>query len=307
MCYSSQIIAEWKHYTRAYGVEISLEDYYDLFWRRRIGERIRIPKALEDGFAAPQTERELEIKKLIDQWRASEAARLQQELFRQRQRLTAAGRALASKPTKKATEDERIASNRTEQILGWLADLQRSEPKPQDSRIYPQQFTHVIVSVKGKRVLRPMRYGCRLAGKPAFYDTKYPGTYNARRDSLEGFWKSQFGRHHAIMVATSFYENVDRGGRNVVLEFKPATIEPMLVACVWSHWSAPGEPDLLSFAAITDEPPPEVAATGHDRCIIPIRPEHMDAWLNPGTSDLAASFAILDDRERPYYEHRLAA
>jgi putative SOS response-associated peptidase YedK len=83
--------------------------------------------------------------------------------------------------------------------------------------------------------------------------------------------------------------------------------EPMLVACLWSHWSVPGEKDLLSFAAITDEPPPEVRAAGHDRCIVPIRPEHVDAWLNPDPENLAQCFAILDDRERPYYEHRLAA
>ena len=64
---------------------------------------------------------------------------------------------------------------------------------------------------------------------------------------------------------------------------------------------------LLSFAAITDEPPPEVAAAGHDRCIIPIRPENIDAWLNPDPKNLDAMYAILDDRDRPYYEHRLAA
>ena len=81
----------------------------------------------------------------------------------------------------------------------------------------------------------------------------------------------------------------------------------MLVACLWSAWRGPGEADLLSFAAITDEPPTEIAAAGHDRCIIPIKPEHLDAWLNPDRSDLDALQRILDDRERPYYEHRLAA
>jgi len=81
----------------------------------------------------------------------------------------------------------------------------------------------------------------------------------------------------------------------------------MLVACLWSRWSGSGEPDLLSFAAITDEPRPEVAAAGHDRCIVPIKPENIDAWLNPNASDLATSQAILDDRDRPFYEHRLAA
>jgi len=29
--------------------------------------------------------------------------------------------------------------------------------------------------------------------------------------------------------------------------------------------------------------------------------------INPMQSDLATMYAIFDDRERPYYEHRLAA
>jgi putative SOS response-associated peptidase YedK len=94
---------------------------------------------------------------------------------------------------------------------------------------------------------------------------------------------------------------------NVVLEFRPRPTQDMQVACLSSRWTAPGEHDLLSFAAITDEPPPEVAAAGHDRCIIPIQPAHIDAWLNPDPADMAAQYAVLDDRARPYYEHRLAA
>jgi putative SOS response-associated peptidase YedK len=81
----------------------------------------------------------------------------------------------------------------------------------------------------------------------------------------------------------------------------------MLVACLWSRWRAPGEPDLLSFAVITDEPPPEVARAGHDRCVIPIRPENVDAWLQPEKSDLATQRRILAERADLFYEHRLAA
>jgi putative SOS response-associated peptidase YedK len=154
---------------------------------------------------------------------------------------------------------------------------------------------------------------------PASYDLKFPGTYNARRDNLEGFWKDQFGVSHGVMIANAFYENVKAHrmeGRelgpgepveNVVLEFRPRPTQDMLVACLWSRWTAPGEPDLLSFAAITDEPPAEVAAAGHDRCIIPIREENLERWLRPDRRNLAALYATLDDRERPYYEHRLAA
>jgi putative SOS response-associated peptidase YedK len=164
-----------------------------------------------------------------------------------------------------------------------------------------------------------MRYLCRPAGKRANYDIKYPGTYNARRDSLGGYWKGLFGYSHGIMVASAFYENVSRHAmehreltpgekeENVVLEFRPSPSQDMLVAWLWSKWEAPGESALLSFAAITDEPPAEVAAAGHDRCIVPIKPENVDAWLNPDAANRAVLQAILDDRDRPYYEHRLAA
>ena len=95
---------------------------------------------------------------------------------------------------------------------------------------------------------------------------------------------------HGIAVVNAFYENVNRNGverraldpdeaaQNVVLEFKLRPTPDMLVACLWSRWAAAGELDMLLFAAITDEPPPEVAAARHDRCIVPIRPEHVDAW-----------------------------
>ncbi|WP_370656027.1 SOS response-associated peptidase family protein, partial [Klebsiella pneumoniae] len=80
------------------------------------------------------------------------------------------------------------------------------------------------------------------------------------------------------------------------LEFRPDPAQTLLVACLWSHWTKPGEKDLLSFAIITDDPPPEISEAGHDRCPVPIKQEHIDTWLNPGPRDLAAMDAILDDR-----------
>ena len=56
-----------------------------------------------------------------------------------------------------------------------------------------------------------------------------------------------------------------------------------------------------------DEPPPEVAAADHDRCIIPIKEENIEAWLNPDPKNLGAMQVILEDRARPYYEYRMAA
>ncbi|HDR9236138.1 TPA: SOS response-associated peptidase family protein, partial [Burkholderia vietnamiensis] len=81
----------------------------------------------------------------------------------------------------------------------------------------------------------------------------------------------------------------------------------MQVACLWTRTEIPGADDLWSFAAITDDPPPEVAAAGHDRCIVPIKSSNVDAWLAPDPSRRGQLREILADRERPYYEHQLAA
>jgi putative SOS response-associated peptidase YedK len=309
MCYSAQIKAEYTRFVRSFGARISIRDFFDIYWRRaREDAKLRIPKAMDALFGAPQSVEEREVAALIAEFNTAEAARLEQELFKQRKRLADAERALATKPTKAAAESRRIAVDKVERCLGKLAALRRSEPIDEDARIFPGWYAPVIVMEGGRRVVKPMRYQCRPAGKPAFYDKKFPGTYNARRDNLEGgFWKGVFGHTHAIMVVSRFFENVQRDGKNAVLEFNPRSGEDMLVACLWSRWTAPGERDLLSFAAITDDPPPEIAAAGHDRCIVPIKPEHVDAWLNPDPKDLAALHALLEDRQRPYYEHRLAA
>lgn len=319
MCYSAQVWADYRRYIRQFGAELDIKEFYELFWRRSGYGKIKVPKAMEAAFAEPKNEAEQQIKAAIDAFAVEQTVKLEQDLFKQRRRLADAERTLQTKTTKAASESKRIAADKIEWTRGKLSDLQRTELEDRDSRIFPGHYAPVMVMENGRRVIKPMRYQCRPAGKPVFYDSKFPGTYNARRDNLEGFWKGLFGYTHGIAVVNAFYENVNRHrveGRdlradeaieNVVLEFKPQPTQDMLVACLWSHWSATGEPDLLSFAAITDEPPAEVSAAGHDRCIIPIRPEHVEAWLNPDPKNLAAQYAILDDRERPYYEHRLAA
>ena len=223
---------------------------------------------------------------------------------------------MQTKITKKAQNEQRIARNKMEAAQRTLADLRRTERLPRDARIFPGQYVPVMILEDGKRTLIPMRYQCRLPGWNAIMERKFPGTYNARRDNLEKTWGKLFGYRHGVMVVNAFYENVSRHKvehrelapgekeENVVLEFRPNPPHDMLVACLWSFDARDG---LYSFAAITDEPPPEIAAAGHDRCIIPIKPEHVHAWLNPDPKNLAAQYAILADRERPYYEHRLAA
>lgn len=310
MCYSAQIEAAYQKLVRMTGATVSLQEFATLYAHDPGKKRPKTPKAMDDAFRAGTSAAERAVWAEIQQWDQAEAAILEQELFANRKRLADAERSLQTKETKKAREDVRIAGNKIERAMGKLGDLKRSEGKDRDSRIFPGVYAPVIVSEGGKLTIKPMRYQCRLAGKPANYDQRFPGTYNARRDSLEKFWAPAFGHTHGLMVVDTFYENVEGpDGKNQVVQFTPRTGEPMLVACLWSHWVDPAgkEPDLLSFAAITDDPEPEVAAAGHDRTIINIKPEHVDAWLNPDPTGLAALYRIFDDKRHPFYEHRLAA
>ncbi len=308
MCYSAMVWADYQKYVRKFGARLSIEQFAQVYFHdpAKGGQRARTPKAM-DAAVLSSTDPELQpLRDAIRRLDAESTAALEQDLFKQAKRNADARRTLLTRTTKKAQEDLRISGNKIEQLKARIADLKRTSSQPRDARIYPGYYAPVLVVDQGVRSIMPMRYQCRVAGVPASFDRKYPGTYNARRDSLGGYWRKQFAHTHAVMVASAFYEHVERDGENTVLEFKPDAMDDMLVACLWSRWTGKDGETLLSFAAITDDPPPEVAAAGHDRCIIPIKPEHLDAWLDP-QGDVAAMQAILDDRERPYFEHRLAA
>jgi hypothetical protein len=234
MCYSAQILADYRKYVRMFGAHMSLKEFTRLFFERAEGiNKALIPKGVEDAFSEPTSSEEEEIKNLIDAFHAGQTAKLEQDLFKQRTRLADAERALQTKVTKAATESQRIATSKIEWTRRKLEDLRRTIPESRDSRIFPGHYAPVMIMEDGQRVIKPMRYQCRIAGKPAAYDVKYPGTYNARRDNLEGFWKPLFGHSHGLMVVSSFYENVKRTrfehreleegeeDENVVLHFNP--------------------------------------------------------------------------------------
>jgi putative SOS response-associated peptidase YedK len=60
----------------------------------------------------------------------------------------------------------------------------------------------------------------------------------------------------------------------------------MYIACLWSHWTDPKEPDLRGFAAFTDEPPADVAA----------------GVTAASTADLQS---MLSDRAIPVFQHEV--
>lgn len=319
MCYSAQVEQELKVIRNAMKARADVASFERLFKKRLVDDRIKISKAMEANFIRPENAEEERVHDLIAKYHSVKSGQLEAELFKQKSRLVAAERSLKNKTTKKALEDQRIANNKVEWHLEKIADLKRTELKSADARIYPMYYAPVIVVENGERLIKPMRYHCRPAGKPESYDKDYDGLYNARRDNLEGFWKGQYAKTHAIVLMTGFYENValhdfehrelasGEKEKNLILHFNPKPAFQMRVACLWSHWEEAGKESLDSFAAITDEPPAEVAAAGHDRCVIPLKESNVERWLNPNPADKGAIYSILDDRERPFYEHRMAA
>lgn len=308
MCYSAQIQQAYLTYLKRTGAEMDLDQFVEIFGARVSDSSIRIPRAVERWFDTPKNDTEVRIKESIDQYRRAEISKLEQEVFAQKKRLADAERTLAAKPTKAAAESKRIAGNKIEQALTRLERLKAEKPHPAEARIFPLHYAPIVMQVGQRRLIRLARYHCRKAGEPAFIDRKLPGLYNARRDSLGKYWKELFGQTHAVMLVESFFENVEREGKNQVLHFVPRPADTMLIACLVAEWRDPkGGAPLLSFAAITDEPPPEVAAAGHDRMIISLKQQNLDAWLQPAGRSLQELDALLADREAPYYEHEVMA
>ncbi|MGC4070798.1 MAG: SOS response-associated peptidase family protein [Polyangiaceae bacterium] len=297
---------------------LQLDLFEELFRRRLVDQSIRIPRALEDQFLEPTTEIEERIQQAILQYRQGLAQQYEAELIKQRERLAEAERKLQVRSTKAAAESKRIATSKIAWVQGKLDDLSRTTTEPRDARIYPLWYAPVVVSVEGERRIYPLRYHCRGSTKPESYDTKYPGLYNARRDNLTGYWRDQFGERHGVMVITAFYENVARHTyehrqlqpqereSNVVIQFHPDDAAPLPVACLWDEWHGDDGSTLRSFAAITDEPPTEVAETGHDRCPIVLTKPNVATWLEPKGRRDEELFRLLSERAIGTFRHKLA-
>jgi putative SOS response-associated peptidase YedK len=319
MCYAAMVRADLAECLREYDAFLDADMFERLFWERVNNPRagVRFPLAIDRYFMQPRNDAERKVKEAIDAYRAIKIPEWEQEIFKQRKRYADAERALKAKHTKKAEADLGISSRKIEQLKGWLDGVKVRENKLDDVVVHAMNYGPLIVQTEKGRMLTAMRYHCRLAGKPASIDRQLPGLYNARKTSLLEWWAPVFGVKHALFVITGFRENVKRHDmerrelmpgeepENVVLQFTPREHQDMLVPCVWDRWEQNGEV-LYSFALITDEPSPEVAAVGHDRCPINLTRSAAEAWLSPQGGDATALLELLEQRERPYYEHARA-
>ena len=172
-------------------------------------------------------------------------------------------------------------------------------PAIPDCRVYPGYFAPVIIHAEGSRVVTPMRYRVRPNGSSSEIPSKY-NVFNCRLDALQTrqTWKRLFGRQHALFPFVRFYEWVEREGRKQQVAFSPQEHEIMWAPALYDSWqSADGRLFFYSFAIVTDEPPPEVSAAGHDRCPIFLHKDAIDDWLQPQRFKTSELYDLLNHRE----------
>ncbi|AIF46372.1 SOS response-associated peptidase family protein [Dyella japonica] len=322
MCYSAEVWEDFRLYERLGGT-LDIHAFAKMMEARRFtGDLFKVvPKAMREPFLHPRNEGEKGVKeKMLEAHRAATLA-IEEEIAVQTERLVKAEAVLASpKPTKKAKTDKRVATNKIAAAREKLDEIQSHAKSDGYGRMWPGQFAPVLIRdpETGARMIVPARYRCRLPGWTKADELEKPGTYNARKDKLSTTWKKLFGYNHGVIVARRFYESVSLhrlqhralvpGEKDIPIEirFEPEPKQEMFLACLWRYVPATDtEEGFYSFAAITRDPPVEVLEAGHDRCIIALKPEHIDAWLKPDPGQLSAMYAILDDPIDAYYQHEL--
>ena len=304
------VVESWRSFCRVSAIKLSIHDFARLYSRRdEDGESAyRIPRGYIREFQGDSPE-ERGIRETDASFRSTRIAELETDVFKHKKRIADADRKLAIKVTKVAENDKRVGANKLQKAINDIVALKSPAPLSKDYRSYPRGYTIAIIRRDGSPLLVPARYQLLPPGKPQSMDRL--DLFNARRDNLTGsFWRPLYGASHAVIPAIRFFESVkDAQGQSRELEFSPRDGSTMFIACLYAEWVNPSDPQHIvpGVAAITDDPAPEVAAAGHDRTPINLTWEAALKWLSPeGRSD-AELQALLDERQRPYYEHREAA
>lgn len=321
MCYSALVNQDLRKLSFQYKARIQIDLFDSLFKSRLEGSGAKISRALEVSFLKdPSTLQERRIAKMIREFRNHELEEMKTKRQEQTDRLSAAEKTLLTKVTKKAQNDQRVATKKIEDFSRKIERLESDEITERDSRIFPGQYAPLLVGMEGERLIRPFRYHLRPQGQSEDFDRKFDGNYNARRDRLKEvfWWKSVFGKNHGVLPIRAFYENVKRHDsehrmlkdgeavENLILKFQPEGLDEMIVPCIWDQNTA-GKFTLDSFALITDEPNPEVAAAGHDRTPIIMRDQYLDQWLMTSGRKLTDFEIVFEDKQPTFFAHEIAA
>jgi putative SOS response-associated peptidase YedK len=302
MCYSSLVEKAYEEYVKMFNAPFQMDAFHLLYRQREIDLLLKIPSELDDILIVVDPINAGIIRESVRNWRSTctdEIARLE----------TIIDELEASLPKKATTEMKaplKLAKSRRKSIQTAL------NSKPADGeayRIYPKYFAPVILDENGERKTVPMRY--RILPRTGVEVPDLYNVFNARRDSLTSArnWKPLFGKKHALFPMLKFFEWVTYPptGKKMEMAFSPDGYQRMWAASLYEEYQHPEIGLIRSFAMVTDEPPPEVAAAGHDRCPVFIDENVIDAWLRPQGCSLEVLDALLGEKQPTYFSNARAA
>lgn len=287
---------------KEYLAHISYDEFVSVYRMRDRDPSLKIPGGMTAQLLELGGTAAAEIKRLDNKFRVDSRRRNQASLQVESEELLE----LEAKQSKKVTKttEKAIAVK-----LRKIQKLQEAIEAPAiatsgDYRIYPMYFAPIIIQEGGRRLIVPARYQI----KPR-WGGEITGTFNARRDSLQvkKTWMFLFGKRHAIFPFLKFYEWVGSDDAKREISFSPDGYESMWAASLYDEFELHEAGLLRSFAMITDDPPPEVSAAGHDRCPVFLREDLIDAWLTPEGKNLDCLDSLLAEKQRTYFSNQLAA
>jgi len=149
----------------------------------------------------------------------------------------------------------------------------------------------------------------------AFYEwVKVTDLLRTERVSLaevkQEFTKIAEERRQRLLQAGKKYkptptELKDPRERRIVIEFQATVTQDILMPVIFSMKKlADGHTD-KGFAIVTDTPPPEVLAAGHDRCPLALTPDAVKQWINAEGQNPKQLDDILNQRAPLTFQHGL--
>ena len=313
--YSANVWSDPKLYLSHFGATVCYDDFLESLQRRAAGANVVFPAEVEEALLET-TEAGLEtLRDLVISHRLAQIRLANEEIELREQRLADATQRLALEPSRTGRNTLRTLKRKIAAARRRREALVLGTQDSQVCRMFPGTYVPILVMHEGVLEVKPMRYQCRPSHVDRRVETLLVTPHHARRDSLAGTWRREFGRTHGLIAAESLFDAVSlhRMHRREVakgeqlaaleLEFLPVPSQTLYIPCVWSHWERPGQEDLRSFAVVVDRAPEELQAVGQDWCPVTVKRERVLDWLCPQADDLAACHALLEDRPAIRYHN----
>lgn len=308
MCYSAMIEADMRKLERRFGAKIDWDNFEEAFNMRAKYKMAMIPSAIDTYFIQnAETALQKRLAKMAKTHYMMEIEKFSKKLKKYENDVKELEAKLNSGSKAKGLK-EKVRKRR--ETVEWHKEKISYYEKIEEQgapRVFPNFYTPVIMKDKTGCWIRLMRYHlCPKSGKE-LTPFKY-NLFNARKDRLldSRTWKHIFGKQHAIFPFYRFYESIEgKSGEAKIIYFEPETKDLMWSASLFER-SKTTEGNLWSFAAITDEPPPEVAEAGHDRCPVFLNEDHFEQWLEPKDLSQNDLLALLESVVVTYFTHSAA-